>query len=68
MRSVLLGTAAFFFLGTVGAVSAGDKIEVCHKDKLMTISIKALGGHLGHGDYLFTCEIFTCDAIGCPEN
>lgn len=35
----------------------GDKVDVCHHGRLMSVSMKALPSHLAHGDILGSCDI-----------
>ena len=54
--------------GSIGAVQVGilpaapaDEVTICHKpgtpaEKTMGVASEALGGHLGHGDRLGSCD------------
>jgi hypothetical protein len=59
MRRVVSGIAALsigLLFGSFSGSSASSKILVCHKGKTLEVAQAALGGHLGHGDPLGSCD------------
>lgn len=42
---------ALFFVAAV-SIQCDDKVKICHKGKIIEVSVKALDAHLAHGDTL----------------
>jgi hypothetical protein len=47
---------------SLNAVSAKDKVEVCHKGKEISVAQSAVGAHVGHGD-----TVGAEDCVSAPE-
>jgi len=48
---------------TTSPVIAGEKIEVCHKGKTISVSENSVNAHLAHGDILGDCDQLECDDV-----
>ena len=56
-RIIVLALIAAFLVAVpmFNQLWASKKVTICHKGKEITVSINALGGHLGHGDTEGAC-------------
>jgi hypothetical protein len=61
--TLLSGTLGYSFSNpdVFAAKGGGEKIDICHKagtpaEQTLNVSVNAVAGHLGHGDFVGTCE------------
>jgi hypothetical protein len=61
--TLLSGTLGYSFSNpdVFAAKGGGEKINICHKpgtpaEQTLNVSVNAVSGHLGHGDFVGTCE------------
>jgi len=51
MKKKLAVFFAIFFIAAV-SIQCDDKVKICHKGKIIEVSMNAVQAHLNHGDTL----------------